>query len=112
MQNFDLASADERDLRKLALEMKLKLKEWFTESQVSKLYGNEQRKDIIGSLIFIGLVEAGAVDGTWKYRVIDSPERRVDILKQNVKQLEESISQDQERKAYLEGLIPEIEKEI
>jgi len=107
-----ITEATERDLRVIALEIKKKLKEWFTDSQIAKLYGNEEKHEVIGMLNFVGLLESANVDGGWKHRIIDSAQKRVDILKANIAAIDAKIKEDVDNKAYFEAMIKQIEEEI
>lgn len=112
LESINIEEATERDLRKLALEIKTKLKEWFTESQIAKLYSNDKKNEIIGSLNFLGLIESDNIDGGWKYRIIDSAEKRIEILNKNIAVLSDTIDSSISNKKYLETLLEEVKLEI
>ena len=97
--------------RAIALNIKNKLKDWFTQSQVVGIYGREQAPQIIQMLEFLGLLKSETMHGAWKHRIIQVPSEREVLLRSNIAHLKIQMAQTNEQINLLEGILEDVVKE-
>lgn len=104
---------EEIKLRQIAIDLNIKFKgEWFTYSQVAKLYGNENKEQIVAGLSFIGLLVSDTQDGMWKHKIVETPQQRLEVLKSNIASLEDQKKGIEDNIEFLTSLNKELEAEI
>lgn len=74
----------DQQYRKIALVLKTRLKEWFTNSQIINIYGKEQAPEIIQTLEYLGLLKSESAHGAWKHRIIENPAEREILIRSNL----------------------------
>lgn len=107
----EIAQSLEQDYRSIALNLKTKLKEWFTQGQVISIYGKEEAPQIIQTLEFMGLLKSETMHGAWKHRIIETPQEREIFLRSNLAALAVQKSDVERNIVILEHILETVVKD-
>lgn len=109
---MDNGHVSEEEIRQVALTIMNKYPDWFTNGQIANIVGKDRNNEVIAALSFVGLLESATKDGSWKHRIVQNPQRRLEIIAINKQTLNSDITSKMNDLSFLDTLEITLKKEI